>query len=398
MKFSIPTNWDSELLKNLRKKEEIAEVYGKLAQDFFGGGRAAFLLPPISKKRATRQIKEIQRQGLSFNYLLNSVCMDNLEWTSSGQRKINHFLDWLSDVGVGAVTVSIPYLLQLIKKRFPKMKISVSTQACVNSAQKAKYWEDLGADLITLSVVDANRDFRLIRAVRKSVKCQLQVIGNLNCLYGCPFYLYHGTTESHASQSHHQSGGFLLGYCHLNCRSIQLANPINFIRSSWIRPEDVHYYEEAGIDRIKLVERNMTTQALLNIIRAYLDRRYTGNLVDLLPGPAKSIVFQKNFFWSNIRFFFHPFKVNILKLLKRMNVLEEARVFIDNSKLDGFLEQFIKESCYDKSCQECGYCEEVAKKAVFINAESKQKMSAVYDRYMEDLLTGDIFSYVSKKR
>ncbi len=46
---------------------------------------------------------------------------------------------------------------------------------------------------------------------------------------------------SHASQAGHPSGGFLLDYCFLRCTRMKLADPVNYIRSDWIRPEDLHF-------------------------------------------------------------------------------------------------------------------------------------------------------------
>lgn len=48
MKLSVPTNWDDGLIETFTGAR-VDEVYGKLASDIFGGGRAAYLARPVSE-------------------------------------------------------------------------------------------------------------------------------------------------------------------------------------------------------------------------------------------------------------------------------------------------------------------------------------------------------------
>ena len=187
MKLSVPFNGQDNLIPELKKYPEVVEVYGKLTSDFIGGGKNSFQIPFISKRKFADNVKQAHRHGLEFNYLLNSSCLDNLEWTMSGQTKIMQLVSWLVGLDIDAVTVATPYLLELVKQRFPELKIYVSDLAYINSIERAKYWEALGADRITLFNVDVNRNFSLLKNIRKNVKCELKLILNANCLYRCPF-------------------------------------------------------------------------------------------------------------------------------------------------------------------------------------------------------------------
>jgi len=238
IKFSVPTNWQDDLIPGL-PKDTVSELYGKLAVDFVGGGRASSILYPVSKKKAAAHIATAHKYGFGFNYLLNSTCIDNRELKESGRRKIIKLVTWLTEVGVDSVTVSIPSMLRLIKKNFPALKVSVSVQVNVNSVKEAQIWDESGADKITLSVLDTNRDFSLLQRIRAAVKCQLQLIANLKCLLGCSFYKYHANLNAHASQAGHRLKGYLIDYCTLKCNSIRISRPVEYIKSGWIRPEDV---------------------------------------------------------------------------------------------------------------------------------------------------------------
>ncbi len=392
MKFSVPTNWQQDLIQNL-KKDYVDELYGKLQDDFIGGLRNPYSLPNVSKKRVKFYVREIHKKDLKFNYILNSICLGNLEWTRFGQKRLQYFLGWLIDIGIDSVTVAIPYILELIKKRYPFIKVTVSTVALVDSIEKAKYWEDLGADEITLSSISVNRNFLLLKKIRGAVKCQLRLIANECCLYNCPFIIYHGTSSSHAAQSQNFLKGFVFDYSILACNYRKIKNPLEFIRSPWIRPEDVRYYEEIGINKIKLVDRTMPTESILRIVNAYVNRRYDGNLMDLFPGITKSIMFAKPHLFHKFKYFCHPFLINIFKFAK-IKELIFPDIYIDNRGLDNFIQYFLSRDCSRISCIECGYCQEIANKVIRINKASQLAIIKRYQEYFDELFTGKLFRYV----
>lgn len=395
MKLSVPTNWDIELIHKA-KKDNIEEIYGKLAADAVGGGRVSFILPRVSKRAVKKYIETVHGYGLKFNYLLNSTCLGNMEWSRRGQRDICRLLDWLQSLNVDSVTVSIPYLLQLIKKQYPEFEVNVSTQSGVSSIEEAKFWEDLGADKITLSVHKVNRDFELLKAIRRNLKCRLQLIANLHCLKNCPFWLYHSNSSSHNSQLNKESRRFVIDYSFIMCSYLKLKNPENLIRSEWIRPEDIHCYKDIGIDMIKLVNRTMSTEALLGIVDAYTNERYDGNLLDLFSHPARTFILRKPNLLYKFRYFFRPFSVNLFRLMEAKELVSESKIYIDNRALDGFIDHFLKkDSCALKGCKECSYCGEIAKKAVRIPDEGSHKdLIDKYDKFLGYLVSGKMFSWL----
>lgn len=395
MKFSVPTNWQKDLIPKLRK-DCVYELYGKLNADFVGGGRASSVIPLTSKKQVRTHISEAHKNNIKFNYLLNATCLNNLEWTISGQRRLQQLMNWLMDLGVDSVTVAIPYLLELIKKQYPQLKVYVSTQAGVDTIERAKYWEDLRADEITLSFLDINRNFHLLREIRKNIKCKLKLIANLDCLYNCPFYQYHSVLNSHASQSNHPTRGFMIDYCYLSCSRRRLMNPVEFIRSPWIRPEDIHHYEDLGIDKIKLVNRGMTTEKICLVVNAYTNRYYEGNLLDLFSDPSKNIMQIESSLFHKFKYFFRPFSVNLLRFYKGKELFLSREVYIDNRALNDFLEHFLKEDCYLKSCEDCGYCKRVAERVVKISPEYRQCIFKKHSEFLDMLISGRMFNYKSR--
>jgi len=398
MKFSIPTNWQEDLLEkiDLRKTEEL---FGKLEYDCVGGAHASCLLPPVRKSTVVRQIAKVHAHGLKFNYLLNAPCLSNIEWTRAGQKNIRVLLDWVSEAGADSVTVAVPYLIQLIKKCYPHFQTNVSIGGAVDTPLRAQYWEDLGADLITLSCVDVNRNFGILKKIRARVRCKLQLIANLPCLPSCHMQRYHGGIASHASREHDVSGNFHIDYCSLTCRFMRLADPEKFISAVWIRPEDVIFYEEIGIDRIKLVDRGMNTETLVRVVNAYTDGRYDGNLMDLFPFSIdRYVVSSKKYFWKKLKYFFHPLKFNLPRFMELNRTLPASPIYLDNRKLDGFLDFFIQGKCPDNDCGRCGYCRSVAEKALVIPAEYREKMLRVYEEMLDELASGELFYIHGKSK
>jgi collagenase-like PrtC family protease len=369
MDFSIPTNWQNDLASGIpscNKKKEIKEVYGKLFLDDVGGGRIASGLSFVSKKAAERHIYQLRDIGLKFNYLLNAICMDNLEFTSVGQSKIRRLLDWLAGIGVDSVTVANPYLVMWVKRNYPSFAVNVSVMANVDSVRRARFWESLGVDKITFPGPVVNRNFTLLKQLRNSVKCKMQLVANNSCLCNCPTYIGHALMSCHASQSWHKSKGWIFDYYVAMCRLTRLNDIINFVRADWIRPEDVDFYADMGVDSIKLVDRRLPTDNLFKIISAYQLRTYRGNLADLFPVlQGKSFNSHKD--WLRKIFYLgNVFRVNPFKVIKFSGLLSKIEVTIDNKKLDTFLKEMPRE-CDLISCKECGYCRKVATEAVSIN-------------------------------
>jgi len=396
MKIKAPTNWDDGLLPEFARLG-VAEVYGRAAEDLVGGGRAASLATGAGKRRPARHIEQVRTLGMEFDYLFNATCLNNVEVSRGGYKAIERTIGEAVSWGASGVTVSSPFLLRLVKEKFPGLTVSLSVFARVDTPQMLVFWERLGADRVTVFEHKVNRDFEALRALRKATKLPLYVIANNACLQHCPFSHFHDANLSHASQSKHESGGFFLDHCFLLCRLGMFENPVEALKSPWIRPEDLHFYEEAGMDGVKLVDRMMPSEDILRAVRAYVQRRWDGDLAEIihgLRGPAMLAERARDDRPRRLRYLLRPGKVNPLKL-RRFQALNECPVIhIDNSKLDGFLKPFVNKSlCRAVECSACAHCERYAKEAVHV--DEKERVGAV--RMLGDLVkaleSGELFEW-----
>lgn len=395
--LTVPTNWDPALVDRL-DPARTRVVYGKLQQDLVGGGRVAAFLPSVSMRAGRRHIRRIRDRGLSFNYLLNATCLENRECTRSWRRGFDRLLSWVVDAGASSVTVSTPFLCEIIKRSAPHLEVMVSTMAHVSSPSRALWWRDLGADGFTLAVTDVNRDFPLLREFRATLPgALLVVIGNLTCIPGCPHSYYQSNIASHASQSGHRSRGLAIDYCVLSCCLDRINDPALFLMGSWIRPEDQRHYGEVGIDSVKLVDRTMPTEALCRIIDAYATGRYDGNLLDLLSDPSQNAKYGRRDMARAFKYFFRPRQINVLRLYAHRDAFAHQPVTIDNRGLDGFLDFFVEGKCQRSRCAECGYCARFAEEVLtFAPAErqaARQRLQALKD----DLLSGRLSRYLGSE-
>jgi len=191
---------------------------------------------------------------------------------------------------------------------------------------------------------------------------------------------------------------FAIDYCTIDCNRRRLANPEEFIRSGWIRPEDQHHYADVGIDRIKLVTRGMRTDALVPIVRAYAEERSPADLMDLFPSPDKSIVYSRFRLWHLIRNFAFPTRVNVFRLQKFRALTDSRRIVIDSAALDGFLDRFLDGRCANVNCAACGHCGEVASRAIRFEDGYSADAVAAHDRVLDEIVSGRLFTYLPGRR
>ena len=378
MKLSLAANYDADLVPQL-EPYPVEEVYGKFVSDYFGGGRPSYMGSPLSQRDLKNYVTVLGRHGIAFNYLLNASCMGNREWTRRWQGKLDSLLRRLLNMGIGRLTVSTPFLLEAVKARFPDFHVKVGIYAQVDTSRRARFWERLGADAITLESFSINRDLDRLRAIREAVTCDLQLIANHACLPNCPIQYYHQNGFAHSSDGCRR---LFVDYCFLRCSRYRMEDPSMLIKAAWIRPEDIAAYEALGYTSFKLLERGMPSAALLQRVKAYSKRRFDGNLADLILSYGFREPTRKPSFWL-LRYFIKPRQAR-LGMLKRLYDLIRGQgmlfpvdanpMHIDASRIpDDFLDGFRERDCSSLDCGICGYCEEIADSAVVIDPDSRRE-------------------------
>ena len=382
MKISLATNFDNKLIDKI-KEYPVYEVYGKLKHDYIGGGRPDNTLSNIDKEKFENHVKKVRKAGIRFNYLLNGSCLANVEQDPNWQYQFKEFLIYLKSVGVNALTITNPYILMFVKKHFKDdFKVRLSTFACIDSYTKAKYWEDLGADYMCVDFVKINRDFKTLKYMVENLKkAKIEILVTNSCLKNCPMIYTHTNGLSHASNQD-KNGNLYEDWSLFYCQKKELENVEEYIKSPWVRPEDIKYYEDIGIEHFKITERGFPTDELVKRVQAYVDRKYDGNLLDLIQGHG--VVASENLKLEKRQL---SNRKEIYEEIKRVRGLGKPReckrhIYIDNRKLDGFI-KFFKDGHCTGNCLSCNYCKTIADKVIVKNDEICNYLEQLYDKFNE---------------
>lgn len=417
LKFDVGTNFDPELLNVIdahNSDNKFDCVFGKLRMDMFGGGRPSNVLPDISFTELTNYIELTHLKNLKFNYLMNPYCLANQEVFPKEHRKILKFIDKLVEIGVDGMTVNSPLLCSVIKKRHPNIEITIGAYSSIYTIKQCVEWKELGADVLTVGHC-LNRNFTKLSTmmeVAKKIDIKLRLIANNICLRDCVYKTFHGTELSHASQLGEKGSDFFVDYCTIQCTRNKIVNPEKLIASEWIRPEDVKYYEDLchktefnGLS-IKLLDRIKSTEFIARVVKAYSERSYKGNLLDIITIPGEGTIKQSK--ESNIARTV-KYKFDPAEMAKMGKFFSLPHVLIDNTKLDGFLEKFFNGySCDEKICvgnsdavegfsENCTYCKTWAAKAISFNKEEIVDWKLNADSLLESMKTSKMFTYTYKK-
>lgn len=394
MKLSVAANWDMALLDGLAEVPEVTSIYAKLPFDIVGGGRAGIVLPSVDWDSAAAYISAAQQHSLSFCYLINAPCLGSLEQTDEGKKQIVSFIGQLIDMGVDSVSIANLAVVALVRRNFPNLAIRGSVLSWPTNLQRLKYQESLGVDPLILPYSEFNRDFRMLAKIRSGLSCDMQLFANISCIYNCHYLGEHAASVGHASQV---TGKIAPAHSFLDfylwqCTRRRLLHPELLLMSRWIRPEDLHQYEALGFDEFKIIDRSRSTPWLLRVTRAYANRCYNGNLLDilsleLLGDPAGFHGDIEEQIRERMRHYEKKERQLMLRMLKLRRRLLALDIYIDNAELEDFLSGFQKIRCEQTYCEECRYCHGYAERAIRFDRAEAGKLASDISKFLDDSLT-----------
>jgi collagenase-like PrtC family protease len=163
-------------------------------------------------------------------------------------------------------------------------------------------------------------------------------------------------------------------YCVLRCALDWLCDISQIIKCRWVRPEDIHAYEEIGIDSFKIGGRSMPTERILRAATAYSSRQYLGNLHDIL-----NVIMPKIGLINSI-----------LPGVPNNATGTPPKFYIDNQALEGFLDFFKKQNCL-AGCSRCDYCQRIADKVVQFEQDEVDEYVAMLKASLDNLSSSKMF-------
>lgn len=178
------------------------------------------------------------------------------------------------------VTTTSPFIATVLRQRFPRVKIRWSVNLRVHGTTGFECVEELFDSFYVSREVQ--RDPAALAHAREWADAHGKVMGlqaNSGCLRQCPFQQFHDNMHGHNRIAQSKEGekfGFSVFLCKENYARGRYED---FLRSTWIRPEDLPEYEEL-VDVVKLATRRHPHP--VEILDAYATYSHDGNLADLM--------------------------------------------------------------------------------------------------------------------
>lgn len=303
MKLSVPFIPDEGYARFLtRHASNLSSIYFPLSSGPITDARIRIADDLASETRDTRDLcatlsslKAIDKYILmNTRFIPPTVYADNT--TLSGILDDIAHLD--NTVSIKGIVFSDMYLLRALDQTgheiIPRLEAVPGINAMLDSP--GKFFSFF--DLLTLSrfkkpariVPDRalNRNPEKLAALSKAVKgydpdIRIELLANEGCIYQCPFKLSHDAHIALSNSGLAREGTFRMNK-NLGCQAYFDFQPHAFLKSPFIRPEDIHHYQGVA-DGIKLCGRTRGVRFLERCISAYIQENFNGNLLDLMDTP-----------------------------------------------------------------------------------------------------------------
>jgi NAD-dependent dihydropyrimidine dehydrogenase PreA subunit len=302
--------------------------------------RAKVYDKPDDEERIAADLKYCREHGMKLDLLANATCYGDTAFTEEQRLQVIGIIRHLDRMGLypEIITTTSPFIAKVFKMNFPDIEVRASVNMRLRNTLALEYLAPLYDSYYICR--DVQRDlptFHAMAAWCRNHGKKLCMLANSGCVRNCPWQVFHETLLAH---------NFNKTFQEMNSENLELVcNQIfskkrmraNFLRCTWIRPEDVHLFEPE-LETIKLSTRE--AKYPLEIAEAYLNGSYDGNLLRLMD-PIHT-------------FGFRPYR-------------------IDNKSFPAdWATSGIAGKCAD-NCAHCGKCEQVLKQVLKydINPDSR---------------------------
>lgn len=281
-RLMIPCHWDRGVIAKILAQEEpkkgisVKEVYGVLASGGpVGHGRSRDSVAAVGKEEAVDFVRYLHSLGLEFTYLLNAPF--RFKDAPEQRKQLDEYLSWiLCDLKPDALMISSLELMRYVRKVDPEISIHISTIAGVKDIEGLQQFLEIRPERVVLHHDTGKEWDRLEEIVTfsKTNDIEIELMVTESCLFQCPnreaHYLYL-SAENHDAPFH------------ADCNFRKLNRPAEFLLAGGvIRPEDLSLYEGIGVRNFKVTGRSKPASWLPEVVEAYQNRSYEGNLIRLL--------------------------------------------------------------------------------------------------------------------
>ena len=360
--FKIGTNFDLALLDkivelNAKNPDSlINEVYGSTKAMAFVAARPDFRLPDVKDEELETYVARCNELGICFNYTFNSINPGTKRELDTWKKKaIQEYVQYLWSIGVYRITVANPIVMQIVREVNTEIEFEISTILHVDAVTQIKYLHDQYNIKKVCCGIHKNRSVSFLKQAAKFCNENgiiFEILVNefcsnagkgytTHCSYRDSCYIFHSTdVTSEDAQK-------LDGYPMQHCIKARDTDPFNWLRTRFVRPQDLKLYRDIGITQFKVSGRTGSTEYIMKVLEAYSSEKFEGNLLAL---------------WKPLETIYN----------NESDANYSHTVNIETSLLDGFLmKRWFKHPDFDCANEVCGstctYCERYYKRQLSKN-------------------------------
>ena len=263
---------------------------------------------PVVDAKITEKVKAklftdlswCRSNNIMLDLLFNANCYGEIAYSETLRYQVYDIIEELKSNGLfpEVVTTTSQYIAKVIKIKYPEIDIRASVNMRIESTKSMEFISDIFDSFYICRDIQRNLDTikRFYDWSEKHNK-KMCLLANSSCLRCCPVQIWHDNFICHENWRGEEQE-FILRYPYRLCGR-HLSNDDNLVdvlRMSWIRPEDLHYYEPF-VHTIKLATRRTSYPELM--LQAYCQGSYDGNLLEVIGINRKDIIFDNKSFPDN---------------------------------------------------------------------------------------------------
>jgi len=281
MKFSIGYNNMDDFIDIVEKYDtHIDEIYFSIPG--MESSRPHHLFDDKAENRLHRFLRIVNDQypAIKLNLLFNGLC-NFADYNSNQQTFFKKYGDiikkYSEEYGIKATTLVSAELSYFIKKTFPHIETQTSVNLLISELKQLSYLHYFDTIIINREI---NRQCNKIKKIIDNKTHKVKILLNEGCIPHCVNRVQ--CVNRTSAQQKLIEAGSKINFC----GSRFSKNPWLCLQSPAIRPEDLKFYRELGINSWKLATRLKDTPFIDLILDAYIKEEFEGNYFVLFESPA----------------------------------------------------------------------------------------------------------------
>jgi len=273
IKFMMGNNFEKDLINNVielnktHKKCQVIEMYGSVSTTFPRyTARPLYRLPNKTLEQFAEIKQIVEDNGITFNFTMNGPNIDKTKFDK------DQFIEFLKIYNIKRITVSSTFMLEVLQNSDLDIDIELSTIYQIESIYKMSLLLQRYPKIkkVCMSLMK-NRDMEFLKRFKAAFpNLELELMVNEFCLFHCPNRMMCYT--NHQNVKTVEESKLFANYPMRDCIQARNTSFTEWLKTRFILPEWIHYYEDIGIDRFKITGRTADTKFITKVLEIYMDR------------------------------------------------------------------------------------------------------------------------------